>query len=232
LQLSASRLKEAAWLDDANIKSLCERFNVEKGSVLHHGMVNKESGSVLISAAGMQSRYFVIDVDAEWRPRLSYYKQRFHAPGCNPECRPEAAGSFDLISFSFTPTKKARSSENLRSWRLDFNTAANGAASANKRDKLVLEFSSNQDCYEWQVALSLCKQGLQSVTQERLRKSTQAGPSFVPPTFAAKGDVVFATKSHSFSSSSPSFHSSEAYAASNAHVLSGQSLALDVPASW
>jgi hypothetical protein len=141
---------------------------------MHHGMINKEVGFSLSSVSGMQSRFFVIDIDDAWRPLLSYYKEQFQPSARQPGIRPDALGSYDLSSFSFTPTKKARSSHNLRSWRIDVETVAKGHSSASRCDKLVLEFNSDQDCHEWQAALRLCKIGLREFAEERAYAASQA----------------------------------------------------------
>ncbi len=169
---SAARLIDAAWLDDDRLKSLYGLFQVNKDCILHQGVIKQETGFSLTSANSMQSRFFVIYIDHAWRPHISYHKERFQASACEPGCRPDALGSHSLDAFTFTPTKKARNSDNLRSWRIDFKDHA----SANKCDKLVLEFNSDQDCHEWQAALSLCKTGLQSFAEGRAQKSAQTEP--------------------------------------------------------
>lgn len=87
----------------------------------------------------MQTRFFVIDIDEHWRPSLSYYKERIEPAAA---ARPEELGSLNLGSFTFTPTKVARHSDNPRSWRIDCTGSSKGKSSGSKNDKLVLEFSS------------------------------------------------------------------------------------------
>ncbi len=67
----------------------------------------------------------------------------------------------------------------MRSWRIDVETMAKSNSSANRRDKLVLEFISDQDCHEWQAALSLCKIGLQEYAEDRARAASQAVQSSI-----------------------------------------------------
>ena len=72
------------------------------------------------------------------------------------------------------PTKAARHAENARSWRIDCTGSSKGKASGSKHDKLVLEFSSDKDCHEFQAALSLCKVGPQKVIDDRNAASARA----------------------------------------------------------
>jgi hypothetical protein len=219
------RLNEAAWLDDEKLEPLVKLINPKKGSVLHHGMVSKESGSSLSSAAsGMQTRYFVIDVDGDWRPRLSYYKDVFEAPICQPGSRPNALGTFNLASFTFTPTKQARSSQNLRSWRLDVTGPARGSLSGSKRDKLVLEFSSDQDCYEWQAAFKICQLGLQNFLDGRASLESRLNGS-IPDAAPVIQNQAELMQLHASTES-------QAAALSSTSVLCGQSLSLEIPPLW
>jgi hypothetical protein len=66
---SAARLAEAAYLDEDKLRPLVDRFNPKKGSVLWNGTMSKEGSSV---AAAFQTRYFVIDIDEQWKPTLKY----------------------------------------------------------------------------------------------------------------------------------------------------------------
>ena len=66
---SAARLDEAAYLDEDKLKPLVDRLNPKKGSVLWNGTMSKEGSSVV---AAFQTRYFVIDIDDQWRPTLMY----------------------------------------------------------------------------------------------------------------------------------------------------------------
>jgi hypothetical protein len=72
------------------------------------------------------------------------------------------------------PTKAARHAENGRSWRIDCTGSSKGKASGSKHDKLVLEFSSDKDCHEFQAALSVCKIGPQKVIDDRNAASARA----------------------------------------------------------
>jgi hypothetical protein len=201
-----ARLREAAFLDDKDLKPLVQSIKVTKGSVLHHGMINVESGTL----SAMQNRFFVIDIDNEWRPQLSYYKEYFPAAEFKPDRRPDVLGTFNLASFTFTPTKQSRSS-NLRSWRID---VTKGRASKSKNDKLVLEFHSVQDCYEWQAAFRLCKMGLEAFSEQGGRASlSRPGPQHAAPTQNA------------------SLHA-HADSVSDTRVLCGHSLALNIPTTW
>jgi hypothetical protein len=213
-QLTPARLSDAAWLDDDRLKSLYGLFQVNKDSLLHQGFIKQETGFSLTSTSSMQNRFFVIYIDHAWRPHISYHKERFQASACEPGCRPDALGSHSLAAFTFTPTKKPRNSDNLRSWRIDFKDHA----SANKCDKLVLEFNSDQDCHQWQAALSLCKTGLQSVSEERAQRSSQT-----PVTIGS----IIRRSEHAVPIFTPTGD-----AAPNPLVLSGQLLALDVPSTW
>jgi hypothetical protein len=89
----------------------------------------------------MQLRFFVIDIDEKWNPTLKYYKEQFEATAANGT-RPEELGSLNLGSFTFTPTKAARHSENPRSWRIDCTGASKGKTGGSKHDKMVLEFTT------------------------------------------------------------------------------------------
>ncbi len=203
-----ARLREAAFLDDDNLKPLVQSIKVKKSSVLHHGMINIESGTLSV----MQNRFFVIDIDDEWRPQLSYYKEYFPAADFKPDRRPDVLGSYNLASFTFTPTKQARRGSNLRSWRIDVITTTKGRASKSKSDKLVLEFHSVQDCYEWQAAFSLCKMGVNVFSEQGGRASCSSRDS-------------------QRAAPAASLHS-EADSISDTRVLCGHSLALNIPATW
>jgi hypothetical protein len=219
-QLTTARLNDAAWLDDDRLKSLYGLFQVNKDHILHQGFIKQETGFSLTSTNSMQSRFFVIYIDHAWRPHISYHKERFEtSSACEPGCRPDALGSHSLAAFTFTPTKKSRNSDNLRSWRIDFKDQV----SANKCDKLVLEFISDKDCHEWQAALSLCKTGLQSFAEGRAQSSAQTEP---PVTIAS----TLRESKHTGPIFAPT--NSQRDAAPNPLVLSGQLLALDVPSIW
>lgn len=217
------RLIEAAWLDDKKLEAHVKRINPKKNGVLYHGMISKENGNSLASAANaMQMRYFVIDVDDEWQPRLSYYTDVFEAPTCQPDCRPNALGTFNLASFTFTPTKQARSFHNFRSWRLDITGAAKGSLTGSKREKLVLEFHSDQDCHEWQAAFKVCQSGLQNIAHERLIAKSNLKSS-IHEAFPTNQDEAELLRLHA---------SYEPASFSDTSVLCGQSLALKIPRLW
>jgi hypothetical protein len=131
-------------------------------------MINKEGSSV--AAASTQSRYFVIDIDDQWRPKLSYYKEHFEAPSCKMADRPEVLGSLNIAFFTFTPTKVPRHDGNGRSWRIDCTGTSKGKSSGSKHDKIVLEFNNDKECHQWQAAFSVCKVGVQKFVEERIRR--------------------------------------------------------------
>lgn len=221
-QFTVERLIEAAWLDDEQLEPLVLRMAPKQGQVLHYGMIKKESGSTLASAAnGSQNRFFVIDIDQEWRPRLSYYKDVFQASECQPYARPHVLGTFNLASFTFTPTKQARSSENARSWRLDVTGTSKGSMSGSKRDKLVLVFSNDEDCHAWQATFRVCQIGVQAFARRTALKERHSELS------AADTSIVqFHEKETHASASSRAVYSSDL------SVLCGQSLALCIPPAW
>jgi hypothetical protein len=210
-----------------------QRINPIKCSVLHHGKINMECSSSRSSAAsGMQCRYFVIDIDDKWCPCLSYYKDQFEAPSCKSHSRPDALGTLNLYSFTFTPTKRARRSENLRSWRIDVFSVAKGKMSACKCEKMVLEFFSDEDCHEWQAALSVCKSDLSKFVFESMHR-----PSMASNDYAVSCPVPVFTRAQCSSPSSEveainSYGESEVSDKSSADFLCGHSLALDIPSTW
>jgi hypothetical protein len=95
----------------------------------------------------MQLRYFIIDIDEHWRPTLRYYKEAFQARVFGTGSRPTELGSLNLGSFTFTPTKVPRHSDNPRSWRIDCTGASKGKSSGSTNDKLVVEFTSGEGIF-------------------------------------------------------------------------------------